>query len=307
VITQFGKPVAFVTEPGLKFRIPFIQSVHKLEKRLLPWDGEPENMQTRDKKRIFVDCWARWRITDLETFFTNVRTEQRGQKFLDDTVDSAVRDVIARNNLIDLVRTSNDKLEYETDELERTATARDVVSTGREELEKEIQRVASVDLETRYGIELVAVHIKRVKYNDRVRDTVYERMRSERQRVAQLFESEAQEEGNRIVGLTRKDLDSIEGAMKQKSSEIMGLADAEVIRMTAEAYSESPEFFQFMQQLEMYKAALGKDTNLILSTNSDMFRLLKTSRTRAEDEAATRAVEAAAEKRSAEAEPESKE
>ena len=191
VITQFGKPVNFVTEPGLKFRVPLIQSVHKLEKRLLPWDGAPENMQTRDKKRIFVDCWARWKIVNLETFFTNVRTEQQGQKFLDDIVDSAVRDVIARNNLIDLVRTSNDKLVYETEELERTGTARDVVTTGREKLEKEILRVASSALESEYGMELVAVHIKRVKYNDRVRDTVYERMRSERQRAAQLFESEA--------------------------------------------------------------------------------------------------------------------
>jgi len=278
VITQFGKPVSFVTEPGLKFRIPLIQSVHKLEKRLLPWDGAPENMQTRDKKRIFVDCWARWRIVDLHTFFTNVRTEQRGQKFLDDIVDSAVRDVIARNNLIDLVRTSNEQLVYETEELERTSTSRDVVSTGREEIEKEILQVASNQLETDYGMELVAVHIKRVKYDDRVRDTVYDRMRSERQRVAQLFESEAQEEGNRIIGLTRKELDSIEGTMKQKAAEIRGLADAEVIKMTAEAYSQNPEFFEFLQRLEMYKQALDTDTNLILSTDSEMFRLFKTTR-----------------------------
>ncbi len=278
VITQFGKPVDWVRDPGLKFRIPFIQSVHKLEKRLLPWDGAPENMQTRDKKRIYVDCWARWRIVDLETFFTNVRTEQQGQKFLDDTVDSAVRDVIARNNLIDLVRTSNEKLVYESDVLERTGTARDQVTTGREKIEAEILKKASATLEADYGIELVAVHIKRVKYNDRVRDTVYERMRSERQLVAKLFESEAQEEGNRIVGLTRKDLDSIEGAMKQRASEIRGLADAKVIKMTAEAYGKDPEFFEFLQRLEMYKAALGDDTNLILSTNSDMFRLFKTTR-----------------------------
>ena len=278
VITQFGRPVSFVRDPGLKFRIPVIQAVHKIEKRLLPWDGAPENMQTRDKKRIFVDCWARWKIVNLETFFTNVRTEQKGQKFLDDIVDSAVRDVIARNNLIDLVRTSNEKLVYETEELERTATARDIVTTGREKIEQEILRVASRDLENRYGMSLVAVHIKRVKYNDRVRDTVYERMRSERQRVAQLFESEAQEEGNRIMGLTRKELDSIEGAMKQKAAEIRGRADAEVIKMTAEAYSKNPEFFEFLQRLEMYKMALTDDTNLILSTDSDMFRLFKTTR-----------------------------
>ncbi len=278
VITQFGKPVSFVTEPGLKFRIPLIQSVHKFEKRLLPWDGEPESMQTRDKKRIFVDCWGRWKINDLETFFTNVRSEEKGYKILDDLVDSAVRDEIAQNNLIDLVRTTNDKLTYESEELERTATSRDEVTTGRVEIEQGIREAARQLLEGQYGIELINVHIKRVKYNDRVRDTVYERMRSERQRVAQLFESEAQEEGNRITGLTRKELDQIEGEMKQKSDEIRGTADAEVIRLTAEAYGQNPEFFEFLQRLEMYKAALKTDTRLILSTDSDLFRLFKTTR-----------------------------
>ena len=277
VITQFGKPVAFVTEPGLNFRIPLVQSVQKLEKRLLPWDGAPENMQTRDKKRIYVDCWARWKIVDLETFFTNVQTETNGQKILDDIVDSSVRDVIARNNLIDLVRTTTKELVYETEELSRTATSRDVVNTGRTAIEEQILVDASDSLESRYGMELVAVHIKRVKYNDRVRDTVYERMRSERQRVAQLFESEAEEEGNKIEGLTRKDLDKIEGEMKQKAAQIRGEADAEVIKLTAEAYGKNTEFFEFLQQLEMYKQALKKDTNLILSTNSDMFQLFKST------------------------------
>lgn len=277
VITQFGKPVSFVTEPGLKFRIPLVQSVHKLEKRLLPWDGEPESMQTRDKKRIYVDCWGRWKISDLETFFTNVRSEEKGYKILDDLVDSAVRDEIAQNNLIDLVRTTNDKLTYETDELERTATARDEVTTGREQIEKGILEAARELLDGQYGIQLIDVHIKRVKYNDRVRDTVYERMRSERQRVAQLFESEAQEEGNKISGLTRKELDQIEGEMQQRADEIRGAADAEVIRLTAESYGRNPEFFEFLQKLEMYKEALKSDTSLILSTDSDMFRLFKTT------------------------------
>ena len=278
VITQFGKPVSFVTEPGLKLRIPFIQSVQKLEKRLLPWDGAPENMQTGDKKRIYVDCWARWRIVDLETFFTNVQTEQNGQKILDDIVDSSVRDVIARNNLIDLVRTSKDReLVQENAQVTRPNLSRDQVTTGRKQIEEDILADASDSLESRYGMQLVAVHIKRVSYNDRVKDTVFERMRSERQLVAQLFESEAREEGNKISGLTRKELDSIEGEMTQKSAEIRGSADAEVIRLTAEAYGRNVEFFEFLQRLEMYKMALKKDTSLILSTNSDMFRLFKTT------------------------------
>jgi len=279
VITQFGKPVAFVTEPGLKFRIPLIQSVQKLEKRLLPWDGAPENMQTRDKKRIFVDCWARWKISDLEKFYTTMRTERGGQKILDDNIDSGVRNVVARHNLIDLVRTTNEKLIYETDELERTATARDVVKTGREKIEIEILDSLKTDLMSQYGIELVDVHIKRVNYDEKVRATVYDRMRSERMLVASLFESEAEEEKNRIKGKTQKELDSIDGSMKQQSAEIKGKADAEVIQMTAEAYGRNPEFFIFLQKLEVYKKAMQSDTNLILSTDSDLLSLMKSMET----------------------------
>ncbi|MDB4766984.1 protease modulator HflC [bacterium] len=277
VITQFEKPVRFISQPGLYLRIPFLQTVHSLEKRILPWDGAPENMQTRDKKRIFVDCWARWQISEveLERFFTNVRTEQRGQKILDDIVDSAVRDVIATNNLIDLVRTSNEKLKYESDELERTVTQRDEVVTGRENIEKLILKAASKNLAEEYGMKLVDVHIKRVKYSDQVRNEVYSRMRSERLRIAELFQSEAEGDRNQIKGLTRKQLDSIEGTMKQRSAEIRGGADAEVIRMTADSYGRSPEFYEFLQRLEMYKAALNSDTNLILSTDSEMFGLFK--------------------------------
>ena len=275
VITQFGKPVAYVTDPGLKFRIPFVQSVQRLEKRLLPWDGFPENMQTRDKKRIFVDCWARWKISDLQKFYTTLRTERGGQKILDDNIDSGVRNVVARHNLIDLVRTSNDKLVYESNELESTVTGRDVVRSGREKVETEILASLKDDLLNQYGIELVDVHIKRVNYDQQVRTTVFERMRSERQRVARLFESEAEEERNRIKGLARKELDLIEGEMKQKSVQIRGKADAEVIQMTAEAYGRNPEFYLFMQKLQVYKKVMGKDTNLILSTDSDLLRLLK--------------------------------
>ena len=278
VITQIGRPVKFVDQAGLNFKLPLIQQVHFLEKRLLPWDGDPENMQTLDKKRIFVDCWARWRISDLETYFKNVRTERAGQKFLDDLVDSAVRDVIARNNLIDLVRTTDNKLVYESQEVERQAKQEDKVTVGRENLEKEILRVAGIDLNKEYGMELIAVHIKRVRYNDQVIESVYHRMRSERERAALKFESEAQMEGNRIIGLTRKELDEIEGTSKQRSAEIRGEADATVIKMTAEAYGKNVEFFEFLQRLEMYKRALKKDTTLILSTNSDMFRLFKTTK-----------------------------
>jgi membrane protease subunit HflC len=258
-------------EAGLHFKLPFIQEAHYLEKRLLPWDGAPESMQTKDKKRIDIDVWARWRIIDSMTFFVKVRSEQRGQKILDDLVDSAVRDVVARHNLIDVVRKSNDELVYETEELERTQ-ADLVAGRGRDDVEDEILR--GVNLKE-YGMELVKVRIKRVNYVASVRETVYERMISERLRIARLYESEAIEEQNKILGQTQKELDLIEGEMEQKSAEIKGQADAQVIQLTAEAYGRSPEFYEFLRRLEVLKATHDKNTRLILSTESDLFRMLK--------------------------------
>lgn len=271
IITEFGKPVATVQTPGLKFKKPFIQKVHYLEKRLLPWDGATESMQTRDKKRIDIDVWARWRIADPMIFFVKVRTEQGGQKILDDLVDSAVRDVVARHKLIDVVRKSNDELLYEIEELERSEVER-VTGRGRDDVEEKILR--EVDLQE-YGMELIKVRIKRVNYVESVRRAVYERMISERLRIARLFQSEAQEEKNRILGQTQKELDKITGEKEQKSAEIRGAADAQVIQMTAQAYGKSPEFYQFLRRLEVFKKTLHGDTRLILSTESELFRMLK--------------------------------
>ena len=274
IVTQFGRPIH--SEPilsGLHFKKPFIQKVHILERRLLPWDGDPESMQTRDKKRIDIDVWGRWKIVDPLKFFVLHHTEQRGQKILDDLVDSAVRDVVARHNLIDVVRRSNDPLQYEIDEFERRASDK-VMGEGRDTVEKEI--LEGVDLKA-HGIELLNVRIKRVNYVQSVRQTVYGRMISERLRIARLYDSEALEEQNKIMGQTKKELDQIEGEMEQKSSEIRGLADARVIELTAEAYSKSPEFFEFLRQLEVYKASVAQGTKLILSTESDLFRLFHTS------------------------------
>lgn len=271
IVTEFGKPVSDVQEAGLHFKTPFIQEAYYLEKRLLPWDGSPESMQTKDKKRIDIDVWARWRISDPMTFFVKVRNEDRGQKILDDLVDSAVRDVVARHNLIDVVRKSNAELIYETEELERTE-ADIVAGNGRDDVEKEI--LLGVDLKE-YGMELVKVRIKRVNYVASVRATVYERMISERLKIARLYESEAVEEKNGILGQTQKELDQIEGEMEQKSAEIRGEADAQVIQMTAEAYGQSPDFYEFLRRLDVLKMTLNQDTRLILSTESDLLQMLK--------------------------------
>ena len=277
VITQFGKPVKEVIEAGLYFKKPFIQKVHRLEKRLLPWDGDPENMQTRDKKRIFIDVWARWRIVDPKKFFQAVRSEQRGYKILDDLVDSAVRDVVASHNLIEVVRSSNRELKYESEELAKDASSgREVIRVGRAKMEAEILQVANAnDLKEQYGMELTVVHIKRINYIESVRRAVYDRMRSERLRIAQLFKSEAQQQQNIILGLMRKELDVIVGEMEQKSAEIRGNADAEVIKIAADGYSKSPEFYEFLRSLEAYKKTIGPRTRLIMSSDNKFLGQLR--------------------------------
>lgn len=271
IVTQFGRPVKAEQEPGLHFKIPLIQEVNFLERRLLPWDGDPESMQTKDKKRIDIDVWARWQIVEPMTFFVKVRTEQRGQKILDDLVDSAVRDVVARHNLIDVVRKSNDELVYETEELDRTV-AEIVQGSGRDDVEKEILEGVTL---AEYGMALDKVRIKRVNYVASVRAAVYERMISERTRIARLYDSEAVEEQNKISGATTKELDVIEGEREQKSVEIRGKADAQVIQMTAEAYGKSPEFYEFLRRLEVVKKTVNSESRLILTTDSDLFKMLK--------------------------------
>ena len=279
IVTQFGEPKRAIREPGLAFRIPFIQKVDRLEKRLIPWDGDPENMPTKDKKRIFIDVWARWKIIDPMKFFQAVRNVQGGQIILDGLVDSAVRDVVARYNLIECVRSTNNPLVYADETIvEGGERVQEQIAAGRGKLEQAMQAaVNGQDLKAVYGMEVTAVHIKRVNYIDNVRVRVYERMKSERTRIAKLFESEAEEERNRILGNTRKELDDIEGDMEERSAEIRGEADAAVIGIYAQALSQDPEFFSFVRRLDAYKKTLRSGTRLILSTDNEFLRLLKSS------------------------------
>lgn len=276
VITQFGRPIRAITEAGPYLKVPFVQQVNRLEKRLLPWDGDPQDMPTKDKRRISIDVWARWRIVDPQRFYERVGTIARGQQRLDELVDSAVRAMIAKNNLIDAVRTTDDPLQYESEELEKDwATRRERVTTGRKQIEKGIKAAASEALTETYGMELVDVHIKRINYVQSVREKVYERMRSERMRIASLYESEAVEQENRIMGQMQKELDQIEGEMMQQSAEIRGRADAAVIEISAQAFGKSPDFYQFLRQLEAYKKTLTSGTNLILSTENEFLHQLQ--------------------------------
>jgi membrane protease subunit HflC len=275
VITQFRQPVRAVTEAGLRLKMPFTQRVNRFQKRLLKWDGYPENIPTKDKKNIFVDVWARWRISNLRTFYTSARTIQGGQKLLDDLVDSAVRDVVAAYDLIEVVRSSTREVSYSI-ELEEDYRGRaPQITVGREKINQLIRESASRSLR-RAGIELVDVRIKRINYVEQVRKSVHEQMISERKRIASLYLSEAKEQEEIILGETQRELEEIKGEAKGRSTEIRGEADAEVIGIYAEGISRSPEFYSFLRRLEAYRNSLGENTTLILTTDSDLLGTLKT-------------------------------
>ena len=276
-VVQFGKPVREITEPGLYVRIPLIQKIHRFEKRLLAWDGFPDRMPTKDKKNIFVDTWARWRVTDPLLFFQRRRTIQGGQKILDGLIDSAVRDAVGRHDLIELVRSSNRELAYQTDELADDQIARQAkIQVGRKKVEAEI--LAAVDgafKEANEGIQVVDVRIKRIGYVESVRRDVYDRMKAERERISKKYESEASEQESIILGDTEAEVAAIEGEALEEAERIRGQADAEAIRLYAETLNQGPEFYSFLRRLEMLVNSVDTRTEIILTTDGELFTLLK--------------------------------
>jgi|Deesub1362B_J571_1020462.scaffolds.fasta_scaffold02127_5 membrane protease subunit HflC len=281
IITQFGEPVGTPKiEAGLYFKIPFIQKVHKFEKRLLEWDGDPNQIPTLDKKYIWVDTFARWRIADPLKFYQAVRTEAEGQARLDDIIDSFTRDQISSHLLIEVVRNSNRKMQLASQELQAELEASlEKVREGREKLTRKILEQAS-KLVPVYGIELVDVRIKRVNYVKEVREKVYDRMISERKRIAEKYRSEGMGAKAEIEGRMQKELQRIRSEAYRKAQEIKGKADAEATRIYAEAYGRDPEFYSFLMTLETYKETLKKNSRIIISTDSDFYKYLKKIRGR---------------------------
>lgn len=287
VLTEFGKPVRVVPEldesgeqvtgPGLYFKTPFIQAVHRIEKRLIAWDGDPNQIPTRDKKYIWIDTFARWKVVRPLEFYTSLQGRiDYGQKKLDDIVDAAVRDVVGQYNLVEVVRTSNRDLQYESEELAAEQRERAAeIAVGREKMTEQVRKKASSDLDRKLGIDIVDVRIKRVNYVESVRRSIYERMKSERERIASRYQSEAKEQSNIILGETNRVLAQIKGESDGRSAEIRGDADAEAIRLYGEAIAKTGEFYGFLRTLEAYKLSVDERTTLLLSTEADFLRFLK--------------------------------
>lgn len=275
IVTQFGRPVGgAITRAGLHFKLPLIQDVRTFEKRLLEWDGDPNQIPTRDKKFIHVDTTARWRITDPLLFLQTVQDEIGAMGRLDAVLDAAVRDEISRHNLIDAVRTSNRPLTVE-EEL-GSAMEREVgesVEIGREGIIEAVLSRAREEVK-KYGIELVDLRIKTINYVEEVRRKVYDRMISERKKIAERYRSEGVGKAAEFDGQREKELLRVRSEAYRKAQEIRGEAEAEAAKIYAEAYGQDPEFFRFLESLAAYEETLGGDTLLLLSSGSDFLRYL---------------------------------
>ncbi len=277
VITQFGKPIGRpITASGLHFKKPVIQQAHYFEKRLLDWDGDPNQIPTKDKKYIWVDVTARWKISDALTFLQSVTNEMGAHAKLDDIINSATRDAVTKHLLVETVRDSNRIIvsEEEDEDVIVTEEAVERIKTGRHALEKVILEDAK-ELAPQYGIELVDVRIKRINYVEAVRRKVYERMISERKRAAEKYRSEGQGRRAEIDGQRGKELKLITSEAYRKAQGIKGKADAEAINIYAKAYTQDPNFYSFVKTLETYQTTIDENTTVILTTDSDYYKYLK--------------------------------
>ena len=276
IVTQFGKPVSgAITEPGLHMKLPFIQVVHRFDKRWLEFDGDANQIPTKDKKYIWVDTYARWRIKDPLRFYEAVADERGGQTRLDDIVDGQTRNAVAGYDLIELVRSSNREFEV-TGELEGIGAAEAMVAiqTGRETIAREVLK-KSAEITPQFGIELEDLRFKRINYTESVQTKVFERMISERRRIAERSRSEGQGRAAEIRGQMQRDVLAASSQGYRSAQELKGTADGKATAIYARAYSKDPDFYQFWKAMETLEASLDDKAWLILSTDSELLKFLK--------------------------------
>jgi membrane protease subunit HflC len=278
IVTQFGKPVGdIISEAGLKLKVPFIQKVNRIEKRILLWDGDANDMPTKDKLYITVDTFARWRIKDPLQYFLRLRDERSAQSRLEDILGSETRNAVARHQLIEIIRTTKGR-EPAVDALLADADIGKLlpIKRGRHQVEKDIYSAASGKL-SEFGIELLDIRFKRINYNESVRQKIYARMISERQQIAERFRSEGAGEAAKILGSKEKELQRIESEAYQQIQTIQGVADAKATEIYNLAYNksiDSRELYTFVKTLKTYESVIDANTTLVLTTNSDIYKLL---------------------------------
>jgi modulator of FtsH protease HflC len=282
IVTQFGKPVgAPLTAAGLKIKVPFIQDVNLIDKRVLEWDGNPTDMPTKDKLYVSVDLFARWRIADPLQYFLRLHDERSAQSRLDDILGSETRNAVAKHELIEIIRTTKDRVPVRDTLLAGAGPERAMgllvpIQKGRKTVEQEIFAEAAEKVRV-FGIELLDIRFKRIDYNASVRPKIYDRMTSERRQIAERFLSEGNGEAARIRGNRLRDLNKIQSEAYRQVEEIRGVADAKATEIYSKAYNQSPEavaFYEFTRTMQSYKSVIAENTTLVISTGSDLFKFL---------------------------------
>ncbi len=277
VVTQFGKPVgSAITTPGMKFKIPFIQTTHFFDKRYLEWDGDPNQVPTKDKKFIFVDTYARWQITDPLQFYKRMTNERSAYSRLDDILDGETRNFIAKHNIEEAVRSSNRTPASSGVVGEMIGDSLITINIGRDKIQDMIQK-ASNEQAKELGIAILDFRIKRINYVEEVQTQVYERMKSERYRIADKFKSEGQGEASRINGEKDRELKTIVSEAYKTAEEIKGKADAQAAAIYSSAYDRSPQsrqLYSFIKSMEAYEKTFDGQTHIILSTDSEFYKYL---------------------------------
>ncbi len=288
ILTEFGKPIGEpITAAGIHLKIPFVQEVNRIEKRVLEWDGPSAVMTTKDKLFIVVDAFGRWQIRDPLRYFLRLRDERSAQSRLDDILGSEMRNTIARHELVELVRTTKDRRAVVDETIVPSGVAAantgaalmtlPPIQFGRDALEREISEQARTKL-AEFGIDLLDIRLKRINYNPEVSSKIFERMISERRQIADRFRSEGAGEAARIMGKKERDLNEIDSEAYQKVQGLEGKADAEATTIYASAYNQTPasrEFYAFQRALETYRTAFVRGTTLILATDTPFLRFLK--------------------------------
>ncbi len=284
IITRFGKPIGKpITTPGIHFKMPIIEEATFFEKRFLEWDGDANQVPTKDKRFIWVDTYARWRIADPLLFFQRVRDERGAQARLDDILDGETRNAVAKHNLVELVRSTNRTPLVLADTALADENLEDVFPTikyGREKITREILKAAQ-ERTKELGVELLDIRFKRINYVEEVQRKIYERMITERKRIAEKYRSEGQGEASKILGQKERELKKIQSEAYRTAQEIRGKADAEATAIYASAYNrnnETRDFYRFLKTLETYKTTFGEKDWLILTTESDFYKLLQKSK-----------------------------
>ncbi len=279
VITQFGKPIGRpITEAGLHMKLPFIQQVNSFDRRVLEWDGDADQIPTKDKRYIWVDTTARWKISDALKFYKSVQDTRNAQSRLDDIIDSVVRTEINNSRLIEIVRTTNrvlDEARAGKDDVRFSKSER--ISRGREEIRQKIFQEAKT-MVADLGIELIDVQIKRVNYVEEVRRKVYERMKAERKRAAEEYRSQGRGEQAKIQGQMERELKQIRSQAYKEAEEIKGEAEAKALKIYADAYSKGAEFYDFIKSLDTYKKIADTNTTLILTTSSEYLKFFNSDK-----------------------------